>query len=107
MTTTQRNEILRAYRIGLAEALGEALDSVILYGSHARGEERNDSDIDVLCVMRRAFDYGELISRTSELTAQLSLEHGIVLSRAFVTRDDYESRQLPFLMNVRKEGIPV
>ena len=107
MTSMQRDEILHAYRVGLAEALGEALDSVILYGSHARGEDREDSDIDVLCVIHRPFDYGELISRTSDLTARLSLENGVVLSRAFVTRDDYESRQLPFLMNVRKEGIAV
>ncbi|MCC6698579.1 MAG: nucleotidyltransferase domain-containing protein [Candidatus Hydrogenedentes bacterium] len=107
MTSTQRNEILLAYRAGLVEELGEALDAVILYGSHARGEERDDSDIDLLCVMRRPFDYGEMIARTSALTAQLSLEHGVVFSRAFVTREDYESRQLPFLMNVRKEGVAV
>lgn len=107
MTSTQQDEILHAYRAGLTEALGEPLDAVILYGSHARGEDRKDSDTDVLCVMRGPFDYGEMIVRTSALTARLSLEYGVVLSRAFVTRDDYATRQLPFLMNVRREGIAV
>lgn len=107
MTSTLRDEILRAYGAGLREALGDALDVVILYGSHARGEAHDDSDIDVLCVMRRPFDYGEMIARTSVLTARLSLEYDVVLSRAFATRDDYEMRQLPFLMNIRREGVAV
>ncbi len=107
MTPMQRNNILRAYRTELAETLGGALDAVILYGSHARGEDRADSDVDVLCIIRGPFDYGELIARTSEPTARLSLEYGVVLSRAFVPREEYETRQLPFLMNVRREGITV
>ncbi len=107
MVSAKRDEILRAYRAGLTEALGNALDAVILYGSHARGEERAESDIDVLCVMRGALDYGEMIARTSALTARVSLEYGVVLSRAFVTRGEYETRQLPFLMNVRREGVAV
>jgi hypothetical protein len=31
----------------------------------------------------------------------------VVISRAFVSRDSYEQAQTPFLMNVRREGIPV
>jgi uncharacterized protein len=107
MTATQRDEILHAYREGLAELFGGELDAVLLYGSQARGEAGEDSDIDVLCVMRGAFDYGEMIARTSELTARLSLGYGVVLSRAFVTREDFATRQLPFLMNVRREGVAV
>jgi predicted nucleotidyltransferase len=107
MTSIQRDEILAAYSDGLRELLGEALDAVILYGSHARGDACDESDIDVLCVMRRTFDHGDMIALTSALTAQLSLEYGVVLSRTFVTREDFETRQLPFLMNVRKEGIAV
>ena len=107
MISVQRDEILHAYRAGLTEALGDALDAVILYGSHARGEDRSESDIDVLCVMRGGFDYGEMIARTSALTGRVSLEYGVVLSRAFVTREEYDTRQLPFLMNIRREGVAV
>ena len=103
----RRNQVIAAYREGLEQVLGAALDRVLLYGSHARGESGADSDIDVLCVMRDPFDYGELITRTSELTARLSLENDVVLSRSFVGRDDFETGQSPFLMNVRKEGVSV
>jgi predicted nucleotidyltransferase len=99
--------ILQKYRQGVCEILGERLDSVILYGSQARGDAADGSDIDVLCIMKKPFDYSELISKTSELTAAVSLEFDAVISRVFVTREDYRSRSTPFLMNVGREGVPV
>ena len=105
MTDSELQELLHEYRAGLAAKLGDALEEVILYGSQARGDALAGSDVDVLCVMRTPFDYRDLMARTSDLTATLSLEHDLILSRTFATRHDYETRQLPFLMNVRKEGV--
>ena len=36
----------------LRAALGENLIGVVLYGSHARGEAREDSDVDLLVIAR-------------------------------------------------------
>lgn len=99
--------ILKEYRTRLKKVLGEDLDSIVLYGSQARGDAVEGSDIDVLCVMKRPFDYGELILRTSESTADLSLKYDVVLSRSFARLEDYKTRQTPFLMNVRREGVAV
>jgi len=98
-------KILKKYRRNLVEILGDELELMVLYGSRARGESLEGSDIDVLCVMKRPFNYGDLINRTSQATADMSLEHNIVISRAFVTQNDYKSRRSPFLMNVHKEQI--
>lgn len=105
MSDQELRRILSEYRAGLTAELGNALHAVILYGSQARRDASAISDVDVLCVMQGAFDYGDLIDRTSELTARLSLEHDAILSRTFATRHDYETRRLPFLMNVRREGV--
>jgi hypothetical protein len=35
------------------------------------------------------------------------LKHDVVIATAFVTKADYEKRNTPFLMNVRREGVNV
>ena len=106
-TSSKLKHILNEYCQRLSEILGDDLDSVLLYGSQARCEASAGSDVDVLCIMKKSFDYGDLISRTSLATAEISLEHDIVISRVFVTREAYTSQDSPFLMNVRKEQVAV
>jgi len=50
---------------------------------------------------------GDLIRRTSVAVAALSLEHDVVISRAFVSRERFERQQTPFLLRVRREGVAV
>ena len=106
MDQSRVEKVVREYREGLEKLFEDQLVGVILYGSFARGEGRDDSDIDVLCVLRGPFDYGEAIRRSSELTAILSLAYDVVLSRVFVSEADLKTRNLPFFMNVRREGVP-
>ena len=99
--------IVEEYREGLARELGPDLVEIVLYGSYARGEAAEGSDIDMLCVMRGALDYGELIQRTSRLTARISLDHDVTLSRAFMPEQEYAASTSPFAMNVRREGLKI
>lgn len=86
---------------------GDSLAAMILYGSHARGDARPDSDVDVLLVIRGDFDYIKLLKQSDNLAASLSLDNDIVISRAFVSEKDYAERQSPFMLNVHREGIAV
>jgi predicted nucleotidyltransferase len=107
MSKRELQRILRRLRREQARVLGDQLQSVILYGSRARGQARSDSDIDVRVVVRDDSDYGDLICRTSAAVSALSLQHDVVISRAFVSQERFEREQSPFLLNVRREGVPV
>lgn len=48
-----------------------------------------------------------MLDRTSDVTAAVSLEYDVVISRAFVSRADYQSKQTPFRMNVRQQAVPL
>ncbi len=98
-------DILRQLQWMLQDELGEQLEDILLFGSRARGENRPNSDVDVLILLKDEFDYGEMIRRTSSLVAELSLEHGIVISRAFATKARYATEQSPFYINVRREAV--
>jgi len=107
MTNAQLPKILRSLRRELKRIFGDQLEIVLLYGSQARGEARPDSDIDILIVVRDNLDYGDLIRQTSALVSDLSLRYDVVISRAFVSKERFQQEQSPFLINVRREGVPV
>lgn len=105
MDQTKIKTVIREYSEGLRKIFGDQLASVLLYGSFARGEGRDDSDIDLLCVLRPPFAYDDAIQKSSMLTAKLSLKHDVVISRVFASREELKTRNLPFYMNVRKEAV--
>jgi hypothetical protein len=48
-----------------------------------------------------------MLRKTSKIVAKLSLENDVVISRAFASRQQFEQSKMPFLMNVRRDGIVI
>ena len=92
---------------GLAAIYSQRLKAVYLYGSYARGEEDDESDLDILVVLNTVERYGAEIDQTGELISMLSLKHGVSISRVFVTQRDWLEGEAPFLWNARAEAIPI
>lgn len=89
----------------LQQEYQERLDSIILYGSHARQEATSASDIDVLIVLQDPVDASEELKRTSQFIARLCLDHDLLISRLFMGRSRFESENSPLLRNIRSDGV--
>jgi len=99
--------LLREVRTGLERLYGDRLKGVYLYGSYARGEADSESDIDLVVVLDQLDRYAAEVDRTGYLISEVSLKHGISISRVFVALQDWSNHEAPFLINAREEAIPV
>jgi uncharacterized protein len=105
--TPDVRRVLSDLKCELEALYGPALARVVLYGSQARGDATEDSDIDVLLVLKAPFERSAEMRRTSGVVAALSLKHDTLISRQFVSESDYERSRTPLLINVRREGVPL
>lgn len=79
---------------------------VILYGSRARGDERDDSDWDILILTDYPVDL-QIERKFRNKLYDLELETGESFSVFAYSKDDWQTRQriTPFYHNVSREGI--
>jgi len=105
MTNRVIKELLAALKAGLKAIYGSRLKGIYLYGSYARGEQQEDSDVDVLIVLDQIEHYFGEVGRSGQLVSDLSLKYATCISRVFVTESDWKTRDTSFLENVREDAI--
>lgn len=104
----QREEllkILREVKLKLQEILGDDLVEVVLFGSYARGEATEESDVDLLVVVKRRPTLEEH-DRLNKATEKYIIEMGLVISFIFYPLGAGMEHD-PLIQNARAEGIKV
>ena len=93
------------------ETFGEHLDSVILYGSYARGDYTPDSDVDMMILVKgiapeELWQYKKPIIKAE---SELGLQFDLVISSTIKDIETFNMYLdvLPFYQNVMKEGLMV
>ena len=97
--------ILDELKAGLQGIYGPRLRQVILFGSYARGEAEEGSDIDVAIVLDEIKSVAEERQRTGDLTYELSLANDTVIQTLFLREQDMADPWQPTYANIRREGV--
>ena len=99
--------ILGEFKAELKNLYGNKLKDIILYGSYARGEENEDSDIDLAIILKGNIKSFKEIDRMPEIACDIDLKYNVLLSIHPVSEENYNSRMTPLLINIREEGVRV
>jgi len=97
--------LLRELKEALQGIYGERLRRVVLYGSYAREEAVEGSDVDVMVVLDRVEDPLAERESLSGLIFELSLKYHVVLSVLLVGEEEFLKGRSPLFLNVRREGV--
>lgn len=90
--------------------LGDKLTKIIVYGSYARGDYREDSDVDIMILTKLSEEEIRAIKNDIyDLAFEVEMSTGIELSPIIKNEEQYEYwvDTLPFYRNVRDEGVVV
>lgn len=103
-----KNVVVKAVKNELQALYGNRLAKLILYGSYARGEQHEGSDVDFLVVLNddRIQTGAELRFMNSTLF-NLDLHFNTTISAHPTTLKQFNTSDYLFYQNVRKEGIEV
>jgi predicted nucleotidyltransferase len=104
---TDIDEILKNLKAGVVWLYGNRLKNLVLYGSWARKQATQNSDIDLAIVLQGNVVVGKEIDRLIDLITEINLKYGVLLSVYPVSEKDYASVNSPLLLNLRREGVLV
>jgi uncharacterized protein len=103
MTGIGRIEIARRFSREIRSRLGDRVEDVILYGSVARGDDGEESDIDILVVSRS--DEKDLQFIASDIAYDIAYDEGEMISVHVYPREHLvKFGDISFFKTVVKEG---
>ena len=96
--------IMSRFRTALDEAYGPRLERVVLFGSRARGDAREDSDWDVAVFLKEFKSFGEEADRIAEIETDILFDTGAVINGLPFKAGAYDE-PTGLMGELRREGV--
>ena len=105
---SQFASVLARFACGLRAQFGKAVLDIRLFGSYARSNAHEGSDVDVAVVLEEAG--WETRRDIIDLAADFGLAHDLTLSPTVFDRETWErwrAQDRPLVRDIEQEGIPL
>ena len=101
-------QLAEEYKEGLRALYGDELVELILFGSYARGDQHEESDVDFAVVLRSAATRTATeVLKISPLASDLYFKYGLMVSALPVSLQKKQASMQGVYQNIRMEGIVV
>jgi predicted nucleotidyltransferase len=100
-------EIVQKCKKTLADYYGAQFKGLILYGSVARDQASPASDIDLLVLLSRPFNYFDELREIIELLYPIQLESDRLISAKPASLDEFERGIIQLYRSAKREGVAV
>jgi predicted nucleotidyltransferase len=108
MQIAEQQILIDEVKNAMLKLYGERLSGLILYGSYARQDFDEASDIDFLVLLNREeLDYGKEIQRIVKVIYPLMLDHDIIISCLPSTLTRWNTEHSFFFERIKKDGVPI
>ena len=100
-----KKDILLRIKKSITSVVPDA--SVILYGSYARGEEKSESDIDILILLNKEKVTWQDEKKVAYPLYDIEFDIGKIISPLVLSKKDWKKRHriTPFYENIINEGV--
>jgi predicted nucleotidyltransferase len=96
--------ILKRFRTALDAMYGERIERVVLFGSRARGDGRQDSDYDVAVFLKDLTERWPELNRLADLSTDILEETGEFVHAMPYRAGSYD-KHTPLMHQIRTDGI--
>jgi predicted nucleotidyltransferase len=97
--------IIEEFKAKIQNLYGKRLKNIILYGSWARVDQNEYSDIDLAILLEGDVNPGKEIDRMINIITDLQMKYNALISVYPVSEKNYLTIKSPLLINIHKEGI--
>lgn len=94
----------------IKEIYGDSLKKIVVYGSYARGDYQENSDIDVMILVDVSdAEIKKRFNLVCDLAFDYEMDYGVIISPLVKNEEHFIkwSETLPFYRNVKQEGVIV
>lgn len=102
------DNLKQVFKYQMQNLYGDELDRIILFGSYARGDYNEHSDVDLMVVLKKDnLSVFREIRKIHRINSQLNIDYNNVISVMPVSLNHYLNYSSGFFENVKEEGVEV
>jgi len=100
-----QQKIIAECKTILQHHYGERFAGLYLYGSMARCQDEPSSDIDLLVLFAKPFDFYKELRVIVDLLYQVQLQSDQLISAKPVLKNEFDSGKLHFYRTIQQDGV--